>query len=188
GARGELLRHRGGGRLPGGGPPWRDAAGVVQRELEAADPVRADVGADDGLGATGYRSAGRLRVGPGQDRDQHRVGFAQDRDQYRVGFAQHPDGLDRDQLRVAGPDPHADQALHAALSFHIEGTFAQAAVNLAAAAGWPAQWVCRYEATTDPATWPSTAPGPNCQAGWSPAAGTAAVRGNSSPRPTSPPR
>ena len=96
---------------------------------EAADPVRADVGADDGLGATG---SGRLRVGPGQDRDQH-----------RVGFAQHPDGLDRDQFRVAGPDPHADQALHAALSFHTEGTFAQAAANLAAAAGWPAQWVCR---------------------------------------------
>ena len=83
------------------------------------------------LGAAGPAGSG-VPAGPGQHRDQH-----------RVGLAQHPDGLDRDQFRVAGPDPHADQALHAALSFHAEGTLAQAAVNLAAAAGWPAQWVCR---------------------------------------------
>ena len=70
------------------------------------------------------------------------VGSGQHRDQHDVGLAQHPDGLDRDQFRVAGPDPHADQALHAR-PIHAEGTLAQAAVNLAAAAGWPAQCVCR---------------------------------------------
>ena len=50
-----------------------------------------------GLGTAGFR---RLRAGSGEHRDQD-----------HVGLAQHPDGLDRDQFRVAGPDPHADQAL-----------------------------------------------------------------------------
>ena len=119
GARGELIRHRGGGRLPGRGPPRGDAAGLVQRELQPPDPVRGDIGADDGLRSSGLRARG-----------QHG-------DQHHVGLAEHPDGLDRDQLRVAGPDADPDQPAHEA------GTLAQAAVNLAAAAGWPAQWVCR---------------------------------------------
>ena len=120
GARGELLRHRGGGRLPGRGPPRRDAAGVVEGELQAPDAVGGDVRADDGFCAAGFRVRG------GQHGDQH-----------HVGLAEHADGLDRDQLGISGADAHADQPAHGAAAL------AQAAVNLAAAAGWPAQWVCR---------------------------------------------
>jgi hypothetical protein len=82
------------------------------------------VGADDGF------CPAWLGGVAGNRRSQHG-------DQHHVGLAEHADGLDRDQFGIPGPDAHADQALHGAL------TSAQAATNLAAAAGWPAQWVCR---------------------------------------------
>ena len=118
GARGELRRHRGGGRPPGRGPPRRDTAGVVQRELQALDPVRVDVRADDRLSPAGFGGFGGPGIRAGQHGDQH-----------HVGLAEHADGLDRDQFRIPGPDAHPDQPLHGV------GTLAQAAVNLAAAAG-----------------------------------------------------
>ena len=120
---GELLGHRGRGRVPRGGPARRDAAGVVQRELQAPDPVRGDVRADDRLGPARLRG-GRLLGG--EHGNQHYVGLAQD-----------ADGLDRDQFGVAGTDADPDEPHHGTLAFAL------AAVNLAAAAGWPAQWVCR---------------------------------------------
>ena len=132
-ARGELRRHRGRGGLPGRRPARRDAAGVVERELQALDPVSAHVGADDRLGppwtrilglgwlGLGWLGLGWLGLGwlGGQHGDQH-----------HIGLAQHADRLDRDQFRVPGSDAHSDQALHGV------GTLPQAAaVNLAAAAG-----------------------------------------------------
>ena len=65
----------------------------------------------------------------------------QHRDQHHVGLAQHADGLDRDQFRVPGSDAHSDQALHREVTSAAAPQ--AAAVNLAAAAGWPAQCVCR---------------------------------------------
>ena len=117
---GELRCHRDGSLLPGGRAPRRDAAGVVQRELEALDHVRVDVRADDRLGAARFRVPG-VRGGQHGDQDD-------------VRLAQHADGLDRDEFRIPGPDAHSDQAFHRA-GTSAAGTERQAAANLAAACG-----------------------------------------------------
>src|SRR5690348_14944599 len=76
---GELLGNRGRGRVPGGGPARRDAAGVVQRELKPPDPVGGDVLTDDRLGPALLASGGTTPLGPpaglarGEHGDQHYV-------------------------------------------------------------------------------------------------------------------
>ena len=83
----ELGRHRGAGGLPGRGPARCDPAGVVQRERHPLDPAGGHVLADDRLGPAGLG-----------------IGAREHRDHDHVGLAQHPDGLDRDELGVAGAD------------------------------------------------------------------------------------